>query len=484
MADPSRWLGGYDPRDVARTREEARKKLASIPKTEREGLSPSEYGKLKRAAEVGLENKFTMIEPLSGAKASKEQLKSIYSVTMRVEEFRRSLQAFDMDDVFVVASAYEPNDEGETWPVAGARPINLFSSSQDVDIETVKSASAFFTLFGQEHHVENLVWSGTKLLNSCDERLRQKVEEQTIGWPVEYATGPVYLKLMLDNILASSAESLRGLIQVLQSTTLKDFDGESVAEFVSFARGAVEQLRNHNALPIDALSLLANALKACETPDFVGYITTMYHNHIQGVKDCTVEHLLQSAEKEYFNLTTAQKWKVGLTSQDQESVFFAGNCFACGAKGHKATSRTCPKYKENQSAGHGGGRGRGFQRGGRGGRGRGRSGGRGGRGRGGSRIPKDKTPPKTGESKTRTQNNRVEKWCGRCGYWTWGDIAHVTEDCSSQRDAGGGTPHAANAASAAPASSAGDNAPSAQGTQPGSNTGGFAGFVHHAVDFS
>jgi hypothetical protein len=146
----------------------------TIRKTEREGLSPSEYAKHKRAAEVGLENKFTMMEPLSGAKASKEQLKSIYSVTMRVEEFCRSLQAFDMDDVFVIASAYEPNDEGEIWPIAGAHPINLFLASQDVDIKTVKRASAFFALFGQEHHVEKLVWSGTKLLNSCDDCLRQK----------------------------------------------------------------------------------------------------------------------------------------------------------------------------------------------------------------------------------------------------------------------------------------------------------------------
>ena len=136
MADPARWLGGHAPLAVARTQGEARQKLASISKEERNVLTPSEYGKLKRAAEVGLENKFTMMEPLSGNKPSKEQLKSIYSVTMRVEEFRKSLQAYDMDDVFMIASAYETHDDdGEDWPAVGARPINLFSSSNDVDME-------------------------------------------------------------------------------------------------------------------------------------------------------------------------------------------------------------------------------------------------------------------------------------------------------------------------------------------------------------
>lgn len=473
MADPARWLGGHAPLAVARTQGEARQKLASISKEERNVLTPSEYGKLKRAAEVGLENKFTMMEPLSGNKPSKEQLKSIYSVTMRVEEFRKSLQAYDMDDVFMIASAYETHDDdGEDWPAVGARPINLFSSSNDVDMELVKQASRFFTTYGQESHVENLIWSGTKLLNSCDDLLRQKIEEQTIGWPIQWATGPVYFIIMMENILGSSPESLRGLISVLQTTTLKSFDGENVTEFVSFARGAVEQLQNHNALPIDALTILANALKDCDTPDFVGYVTTMYNNHVQGVKNCTIDTLLRSAEKEYINLTSASLWKVG--KHEQNSVFFAGKCFDCGKPGHKAGAKECAEKKNpNDRKGHGnqgrGGRGRGNTRGGRGGRGRGRSGGRGG----GVRYQVDKTPPRPGEAKVRTKNGRTETWCGRHGYWTWGDIAHESETCPLPR--GGTGNDAGNDAHVADGT--GDNA-----TQDSRHVS-FAGTVTHALDF-
>jgi hypothetical protein len=42
---------------------------------------------LQKSAETGLEGKFSMIEPLAGLKASKEQLKLIYSITMRIKEF-------------------------------------------------------------------------------------------------------------------------------------------------------------------------------------------------------------------------------------------------------------------------------------------------------------------------------------------------------------------------------------------------------------
>jgi hypothetical protein len=47
------------------------------------------------------------MEPLVGLKASKEQLKLIYSVTMLIEEYRKSLQAYNMDSVFTAACEYE-----------------------------------------------------------------------------------------------------------------------------------------------------------------------------------------------------------------------------------------------------------------------------------------------------------------------------------------------------------------------------------------
>jgi hypothetical protein len=58
-----------------------------VSKLDHDALSLTDEGKHKRAVETGLEEKFTMMEPLIGNKASREQLKSIYLVTMQIEEF-------------------------------------------------------------------------------------------------------------------------------------------------------------------------------------------------------------------------------------------------------------------------------------------------------------------------------------------------------------------------------------------------------------
>jgi Zinc knuckle len=279
-----------------------------------------------------------------------------------------------------------------------------------------------------------------------------------------HSTGPVYFKVMMENILASTPESMRGLTTIIQDTKLSDFDGENVTEFASFARGAIEQLRNNNALPTDVLSLVAQALKACETQDFVSYINVMYNNHVQSVKRCTIDDMLLLAETEYVSLVSAKKWKAKIVDH---SAFFTGTCYTCGEKGHM--NRDCP-LKKDKSQGSRGGRGRGDGRG-RGGRGGGR--GRGGRGR----IEKDKQPPKPGESHTRTKNGRTEKWCGVHGYWTWGDIAHETKDCTN-RPTGNQTGNVARE---------GDNPPTSTQSSSEQPTGAahtaMTSLVSHAVDF-
>jgi hypothetical protein len=438
MTDPSaRWLGGCEPLKDARSTEEATSKLAGIPKKERKNLAAKDLNNLKLKAEEGMKEKFKLMEPImEGAKASRDQLKSIYSVTLRVEEFRRSLQSFDMDDVFIIPSKFERQEE-EDWPATDAKTINLFTAGKNVSDLVVKTASTFMMKRGQEFHVENLLWSGAKLLNSCDDKLRQKIEEQTIGWPVEHATGPVYFKVMIHLILASSAQSLRGLTLQLEKLTIKDIDGENVADYVSFARGAIEQLRNNNALPIDVLTILVDALKVSSTESFNAFVTSMYNNHVQGVKTVTAEDVLRAAEEEYINLTSGLKWNSGTSKKDQESIFFAGKCHACGLQGHIAAN--CRR----QQAGRGfGGRGGQGGRGGRGGRnnygsdgrGRGGRGGRGGRYQGGGFRYHDRNPPKAGEPKVRMRNGREEKWCGRHGYWTWNPGAHTTEECTMRSE--------------------------------------------------
>ena len=250
------WLGGEIPRANARTAREIGTLMSGIPKEERENLDAVSLNKLKGKATEGMEAKFAFVEPLNSNKASKEQLAKIYSVSMRVEEFAGALQGFDMLDVFTIPSAFVTDANGVLTPAANAVAINLFTEGQRTTIQQIKDACLYRMSYGATFHVQNLTWSAEKLLNSCDDALRQKIEELSKTFLIEHKTGPVLFKILMDVILASNEDSLRGLTTLLTKTNVKDFDGENVLKYTSFARGAIEQLTQHNRVPPDLLEIV------------------------------------------------------------------------------------------------------------------------------------------------------------------------------------------------------------------------------------
>ena len=212
----------------------------------------------------------------------------------------------------------------EDRPTVGARPIDLFTSYGDVSLETVKKASTFYQRRGQTYHVQNLLWSGTNILNSCDKELLKKIEELIIGYPIEHKTGPVFFKLMMGMVQASSALTMRVSTQQLEALSIKDFDGESVISYASIMRGVVEQLKNNNAVPRDYVQLIADGLKKTSTEDFASYISLLLYAHTSGIKLLTEEALLNEAEKMYMDVYARGKWDSGTGKDKQDSVFFAG----------------------------------------------------------------------------------------------------------------------------------------------------------------
>jgi hypothetical protein len=145
----------------------------------------------------GMKDKFTQLTSID-EKSSVDHLAKVYSVVTRFADLEKLMVQNDMDNVvFTVPSEFVDNDSGEMIPSSSAVPIKLFSESNTVDMETGKRANAYFLKFGTEYHGENVVWSGQKILNSCDQALRDKLVESTRGWALEHQGGPTYLKLLL-----------------------------------------------------------------------------------------------------------------------------------------------------------------------------------------------------------------------------------------------------------------------------------------------
>ena len=173
-----------------------------------------------------------------------EHLEAVYLVVTRFEDLKTQMIANNMADVFTIPSSFSLQTNGTYIPDANATEIDLFTETTKVSLDIVQKATAYFIQFGKEYHRENVIWSGEKILNSCDGELRDKLVESTRTWDKKYVGGPTYLKLLLGLILSTSEKSLRSLTDKLQVLCITDFPGENASKAVSFIGG------QHSSYPI------------------------------------------------------------------------------------------------------------------------------------------------------------------------------------------------------------------------------------------
>lgn len=215
-------------------------------------------------------------------------------------------------------------------------------------------------LSGADHHVEDIRWSGEKILASCEDTLREKILESCYSIPQIYHGGPLYFYYMMNLVTTTSDQAMRVVIDKINRLRLTDFDGENVLLAVSFLRGAIQLLSNNNSVPHDILNSVFNMMRAASTPAFVSFVTNLetVFDLPDLVKDKSVEFLLDKLESKYTTLLGSNQWM----STSQPSSFKAASnpqsaptgdanaeviCFNCGAFGHKVTECSLPRNAEN-----------------------------------------------------------------------------------------------------------------------------------------
>ena len=339
-----------------------------------------------------------------------------------------------MIGVFSIASSYE--DDG-TGPKSNATSVNLFHDVQTTDMNTVKLANQYYMEYGQDYHGENVAWSGEKILNSCDETLRDKLIESTRGWSSLHKGGLTYLKLLMGLIVATSKKSLRSLLNKIASLKLTDFNGEDVGRAVSFLRGANLILKDNDGLPSDFLTLILNIFRETTCLTFKSYVTTLEHNLELGITELSADDIMRLFENKYVDMLGRSEWTPKSITTDQQSGFFSNGvimCFNCGGIGHSV--RKCTEainqehidIRKNIVFGkNGNGNGNKKKR----------------RNRNKNKesdsevVSNDAnnnedsltTPPKSGESEEKSVNGIKQFWCSKCVKWT----NHKTVD---HRDSG------------------------------------------------
>ena len=353
MATSDRFLGGVAPLRTPRTIMEATSFRASIKKEDRVTLSTSDKRKLQFAAETGLESKYDLLDNIMMSDV--ETLKAVYQMSIRTDELKTDMLRYDMLGIMIIPDRFTLDPaSGDMVPTVGAAPINLMNSASEVDLDLVKTHSEWMLRYGPDYHSENLFWSASKVLNSCTEKLREKIEETVQRYPVQHRTGTVYFILLNRLVLSSTPMSMRTVIRKLEDLKLTSFEGENVQSATSLIKGAVSLLSNNGATPSDIIDITFNIMKTSSTNEFNTHITTMKTLHDTRVKQVELDELLLNVQNKYTELTMNEAWVLGEKSIDQESGFLT--CFNCGKNGH--VWRECPEdYQSQRSRGGRGNRG-------------------------------------------------------------------------------------------------------------------------------
>jgi len=69
----------------------------------------------------------------------------------------------------------------------------------------------YFDIYGTEYQVESLTWSNNHTLNTCEDHLKNKVQEGLVGVDALEMGEPLVLKHMLDIIMDVNNNALLAL---------------------------------------------------------------------------------------------------------------------------------------------------------------------------------------------------------------------------------------------------------------------------------
>ena len=341
-------------------------------------VSAGELRKLRDRAVQPLDNKFDLI-PLDD---SEKQILNNYNLQMRVKDFVRNLERYDMQEAFEILLF--PKDVDVESLLENSIPIKPLTKTKNLLVEwdTIEEYEIirhvkFLRFYGQVWDLQNLDWSLELLEGSCAVNLTNKVREGLLSMPSELESGPMFFFLMMREIVSSSEDSLLSMITRIKTMKLSTFKGENVALMTGQIRMAVKRLRVMQRVPDELEKHILTALQTSSVGKFNAYFSQLEISLRQIPSfDLTPEKILKMADSLYREYLECGDWtSAKFTTPPNAFVTHDFNsnsrCPRCG-KSHEGL---CDQLHWKQ------------------------------------------IPPKEGEKENKVVNNRTWFWCGRCHRW-------------------------------------------------------------------
>ena len=154
--------------------------------------------------------------------------------------------------------------------------MDLIKLFKYLDEPTIHRSNAYYEKYGAYYLVENLAWSDDRVLNTCKDSLRDKVQERLVGVSELESGDPLVLKKMLDIVMDVDDSALCSLTEALQNIRITEVPGENVRTVVSYVKGALLLLQNCVAVPTETMGIINNVMISAKYDEFTDYMTSIY----------------------------------------------------------------------------------------------------------------------------------------------------------------------------------------------------------------
>ena len=180
----------------------------SVIAKESRPIKSDDLRKLRQAATSPFLNKFITIPHID----ADSQIMANYNIQMRIKEFRRRLEAYNMLDVFMILQFdtkqdIEPliNTTLSILPLSNT--IDLLDHWDTITFEQVKNHVSFLRHYGRKWDLENLDWF-LELLSSCEIHLSNKIKEKLLCLSSALESRPMYFFLVIQQLLSTSEDAI------------------------------------------------------------------------------------------------------------------------------------------------------------------------------------------------------------------------------------------------------------------------------------
>jgi hypothetical protein len=333
-----------------------RKEGAIYTKAKRKSLEESERMKLLESVQAKQQ---TLFHAINVSVNDPEKMTNTYSLANLLAENKRNLAKYDLLDVYTIVDpmpgAFDPdsNDYGKLRIDEHGNPasIKLFADYLRLTPSRVAASSEWYSQFVpiEQQFQEDLNWSLSYYEKNVKDDLYQKVYNKLLKFPPDSYGGPLFLKLLLDQVTTTSEANLKSLLHIIETYQIKvSCPGEDVEKVVSMFDAIfdnVESLRN-GVLPPDSTENLLKLLQTTSVPKFNAYFAMMtqelasaeietavdpnFRYKATGTSDLannmrSIKWILGYAERAYRNLVKKGDWDACLQKAPGKSAFLTEN---------------------------------------------------------------------------------------------------------------------------------------------------------------